>query len=256
MSTPILQVDNLQLSLGGNKILTGISFDIKPGEHVGIIGTNGCGKTTLFNCISGFFIPDSGKINYQNEDITELAPHVRARKGIGRIFQNFGIFRELTVIENMILALENSPGAKLSWNGNKKALTQRALELLSKVKLETKAKELASSLSGGQMRLLEISRTLALGSDLILLDEPTAGVAPKMKQDVMAMLNELAALDKTIMIIEHDLSFIQKLCPRILVLDTGKVVMDGSPESVRSDPRLQEIYFGTDHKNVTTTEAA
>jgi len=242
-----LEVKHLAFSIRGAPILNGISFAVKAGETVGIIGPNGSGKTTLFNCLSGFNRVPTGVLFFRGEDIGPLGPSQRALKGVGRVFQNPGIFREMTLLENMITALEGRQpllSTFFPWSSTHAANRTEALRYLGEVGLEGKANQKASSLSGGQMRLLEITRTLAFGADLFLLDEPTAGVSPKMKEEVAHLVQQLRTLGKTVLVIEHDIQFIQRFCDRILVLDVGQVVMDGDPKSVRENPRLQEIYFG------------
>lgn len=242
----MLQVRDLTFRVGDAHILNGISFDVTPGERLGIIGPNGSGKTTLFNCISGFNVPTSGTLSFNETNITKLSPSRRAALGLGRVFQNFGVFREMTVLENMLTAIESrQPAMLFPWSGRNRANREKALEFLAMVKLREKAEAKAGSLSGGQMRLLEIVRAIAYGAELFLLDEPTAGVSPRMKDEILAVLHTLHGLKKTVMIIEHDINFIQSLCDRIMVLDMGLVVLDGTPELVRSDPRLHDIYFGT-----------
>ncbi|MCC6932549.1 MAG: ABC transporter ATP-binding protein [Deltaproteobacteria bacterium] len=242
----MLKISNLQLSIGDTKILDDISLTVRPGEHVGIIGPNGSGKTTLFNCISGFLTPQSGKIIFCNKDLLKLAPHNRALHGVGRVFQNFGIFREMTVLENVVAAIETKKMSGIfPWSKSYQRHVSQAQEFLAEVGLGDKADKKAGTLSGGQMRLLEISRALAFGAEMFMLDEPTAGVSPKMKGEVESLLTKLSRLNKTVLIIEHDMNFIQRLCGRIIVMDTGKIILDDTPENVRINPQLQEIYFGT-----------
>jgi ABC-type branched-subunit amino acid transport system ATPase component len=229
------------------KVLNGVSLSVAEGETVGIIGPNGSGKTTLFNCISGFVTPDSGSLILRGTDVTAYTPDDRARAGLGRVFQNFGIFKEMTLLENMLVALESRGSlldALFPWGRSAAARRAQAMEYLREIKLESKAPQKAGSLSGGQMRLLEIVRVLASGADLLLLDEPTAGVSPKMKEEVAHFIRKLQTLGKTVLVIEHDITFIQKFCRRIVVLESGAVVVDDTPERVCADERLQEIYFG------------
>lgn len=240
----MLQVQDLHCSLGSTTILHGVSLSVQAGERVGIIGPNGSGKTTLFNCLSGFLRVQSGSIILNGEDITHFKPDAKARVGLGRVFQNFGIFRELTVEENLVLAVEASRDSATS----KSQVRERVRESLAFVKLSEKAREKAGSLSGGQMRLLEIARIMAFGASVFLLDEPTAGVSPRMKDEVEAMLVHLRDAGKTLLIIEHDLPFIERLCQRIIVLDSGRVVLDDVPENVRQSTVLQDIYFGKSHR--------
>ena len=235
------------MELQGTRILNGVSLDVRSGETVGIIGPNGSGKTTLFNCLSGFLSCPDGKVIFQGEDITRTAPYVRAKLGIGRVFQNFGIFREMTVVENMITAIESRQSlGKLffPWGKLHRENKKVAMQYLAEVRLDSKANEKASSLSGGQMRLLEIIRTLAFGAQLFLLDEPTAGVSPKMKEEIAELIRRLKQRGMTVLVIEHDINFIQSFCERIVVLDVGRVVLEDTPDKVRSNELLKEIYFG------------
>ena len=243
----MLDVTDLKFAIGETEILNGITMSVADGETVGLIGPNGSGKTTLFNCISGFNFAQQGNIKYRGADITSTAPHLRSRAGLGRVFQNFGIFREMTVLENMITALEGRQNfwkSCLPWSSATKINKKMAMEFLAEAGLQAKANNKAGSLSGGQLRLLEIVRTLAFGADLFLLDEPTAGVSPKMKDEVSKLICHVQSLGKSVLVIEHDINFIQKFCHRIVVLDSGKVVLDDTPDKVRQNERLKEIYFG------------
>ena len=241
----MLKVQDLKFRVAQMRILDGVSFEIQAGEKLGLIGPNGSGKTTLFNCLSGFNVPTGGSITFKGNDITEMSPAKRSRLGLGRVFQSFGVFRQMTLQENIITALEGAKRSSLNpWSSIHKENKEKAIEFLRDVKLEGKAQDKAGSLSGGQMRLLEISRTIAFGADLFLLDEPTAGVSPRMKSEIEQALIKLQSLGKTIITIEHDMNFIQKLSDRILVLDMGKVILDDTPERVRANPMLQDIYFG------------
>lgn len=238
-----LSLHNLSLRLGEQQILNNVSFDISQGEVVGLIGPNGSGKTTLFNVLSGFLRPTGGTITFKNEDITNLSPSHRAHRGIGRVFQNFGIFREMTLEENLLVAFESLPKDQRKALGDLKTLVSDTLELVG---LNDHAKKKAGSLSGGQMRLLEIARTLKCGRELFLLDEPTAGVSPKMTKQVADLIAELKREEKTVLVVEHDLPFISQICDRVVVLDVGRVVLQGKPKEVKHSKELQEIYFGAD----------
>lgn len=243
----MLSISGLHVAFQDSTVLDGLSLSVTAGETVGIIGPNGSGKTTLFNCISGFAPQRSGSITLNGEAIEDLAPHQRARKGLGRVFQNFGIFRHMTLLENLLLALESRSGERASivpWSSSSRQRKEQAMEFLREIRLEGKALQKASSLSGGQMRLLEIIRTVAAGAEVFLLDEPTAGVSPRMKDDVTGIIRKLQELGKTVLIIEHDITFIERFCGRIVVLNEGKIVLDDTPEKVRADERLREIYFG------------
>lgn len=246
-ATDLLKISQLHFRVDGLHILRGLDLTVNPGEMVGIIGPNGCGKTTLFNSISGFNRRIEGSIKFKGKDIGHLEPYVRSRMGIGRVFQNFGIFREMTLVENLLTALEAKDTiwqGLFPWSKRTKDLKEVALELISQVKLSHLANKKAESLSGGQMRLLEIIRAVAFGADLFLLDEPTAGVSPRMKQEVAQQIVALKDAGKTVLVIEHDINFIESFCQRIVVLNEGAVVLDDKPEIIRNDKRLQEIYFG------------
>lgn len=239
----LLSLSTVSLKIGEHQILSDVSLDIAEGEVVGLIGPNGSGKTTLFNVISGFLKPTEGTISLNASDITQLSPAKRAQAGIGRVFQNFGIFREMTLMENVLVALESLPKEQRKELGDLKEVAHATLEM---VNLRDKADTKAGSLSGGQMRLLEIARTLKSGKELFLLDEPTAGVSPKMTGEVAGIINTLKQDGKTVLIIEHDLPFIATICDRVIVLDVGSVVLSGVPGEVQKSKELQEIYFGAD----------
>lgn len=243
----MLKVTDIYLQIGDAHILNGVTFDAQPGDAIGIIGPNGSGKTTLFNCLSGFVFPRKGQIHFKNAEISRLPAFARAELGIGRVFQSFGIFREMTVQENLMVALESRASflaTALPWSATSRALRAQARDFAGQVGLAGKLKDKAGSLSGGQMRLLEIVRALAFGAEIFLLDEPTAGVSPRMKDEVAALITHLHALGKTTLIIEHDINFVQSFSQRIIVLDQGKVILEGTPQEVRRNQLLQEIYFG------------
>lgn len=221
-----MRVSDIKVNLSGSMILQGVGFEAKKGETLGIIGPNGSGKTTLFNVISGFMRQARGSIELDGECIEELPAFIRAQKGIGRVFQSGGVFGELTVLENLIIT-----GKKVHYE-----------KYLQDVGLDKN--KLSSFLSGGQKRILELIRAEIMEPKVLLLDEPTAGVAPNMKQVLADKINSLKTKDRVVLIIEHDIQFISSLCDRILVLHQGQIVMSGKPEEIRKDPYLQEIYFG------------
>ncbi|OGJ60485.1 hypothetical protein A3A67_05010 [Candidatus Peribacteria bacterium RIFCSPLOWO2_01_FULL_51_18] len=240
---PLLSVKNLSLTIESQKILHGIDLDVEPGEVVGLIGPNGSGKTTFFNVISGFLKPTSGSVFFREENISTMPPSLRARIGIGRVFQNFGIFRDMTLFDNVLVAFESLPKEQRTALGD---LKKKVNETLKLVDLDHCAKKKASSLSGGQMRLLELARTFAARKELLLLDEPTAGVSPKMTSQISDLIRLLKKEGRTILIIEHDLPFIRRICDRVIVLDLGEKVLEGKPEEIHSHAKLKEIYFGAD----------
>ena len=240
---PLLSASRLSLKIGDQQILSDLSFGVEQGEIVGLIGPNGSGKTTLFNVLSGFLRPTAGTMHFKNADITSFSPAERARIGIGRVFQNFGIFRDMTLEENVLVALEALPREQREVLGTMKDAVHGTLALVG---LEHHAKKKAGSLSGGQMRLLEIARTLKSGKEFFLLDEPTAGVSPKMTSQVADLITALKKEGKTVLIVEHDLPFIGRICDRVIVMDLGKIVLEGKPSEVKHSQKLQEMYFGAD----------
>lgn len=240
---PLLALSRIGLTLQSHSILQDVTFDVKEGETVGIIGPNGSGKTTLLNVLSGFLTPTTGALHFRATNITRMPAAQRARCGIGRVFQNFGIFREMTVAENIRVAFEALPREQRALLGNIDDAIRGTLELVG---LTHHAQKKAGSLSGGQMRLLEIARTLKSGKSLFLLDEPTAGVSPKMTQQVAELIQELKKEGKTVLIVEHDLPFISKICDRVIVMDVGKVILAGTPHEIRQSKELKEIYFGAE----------
>ncbi len=239
----LLSLSQVSFAIQEHQILKDISFDVEEGEIIGLIGPNGSGKTTLFNVISGFLKKSTGSIFYKGGEISKFSPSQRARLGMGRVFQNFGIFKEMTLEENVLVALEALPKAERQELGDLNKIVSATLEMAD---LADFAKKKAGSLSGGQMRLLEIARTLESGKELFLLDEPTAGVSPKMTHQVAGIISKLKEQKKTVLIIEHDLPFIAKICDRVIVLDVGEVVLEGKPGEVQKSKKLQEIYFGAD----------
>lgn len=242
-TVPLLAASHLSLTLNGQPILHDVHLSAESGEVVGLIGPNGSGKTTLFNVLSGFLKPTKGTVTFQGRDITDLSPAKRAQLGLGRVFQNFGVFREMTLRENVLVALESLSKEERFKLGD---LHRAVHDTLAMVGLEHQVNKKASSLSGGQMRLLEIARTLKSGKELFLLDEPTAGVSPKLTGQVADLILKLKEAGKTVLIVEHDLPFISRICDRVVVLDVGRVVLEGKPADVKKSKQLQELYFGAD----------
>ncbi|TSC79195.1 MAG: branched-chain amino acid transport system ATP-binding protein [Candidatus Peregrinibacteria bacterium Gr01-1014_25] len=239
----ILSLRDVTLTIEQQHILRGVTFDVEQGEVIGLIGPNGSGKTTLFNVLSGFLPPTRGTVHFKGADITRFSPTERSRIGIGRVFQNFGIFREMTLEENVLVALEALPREQREVLGDLRKAVHATLALVG---LEQHAKRKAGALSGGQMRLLEIARTLKSGKELFLLDEPTAGVSPKMTQDVATLIRTLKENGKTVLIVEHDLPFIARICDRVIAMDLGAIVVTGTPAQVKQSKELREMYFGAD----------
>jgi len=229
-------------------ILQDVSFEIRAGEVVGIIGPNGCGKTTLLNAVSGFLPIDAGTISVNGSDIMDLPAHARAELGIARGFQHAGVFREMTVEENLMMVVERTEKYPWWWvlsRDWREKMSVAVETALVEVNLSSHRKSLAGVLSGGELRLLELARLKILKGDLLLIDEPTAGVAPVLRDNLAKMIKKLSKHHgRTVVIVEHDLRFLFNLAERIIVLVDGQKYLEGTPEEVRRDERLQKIYFG------------
>jgi len=252
MSNVVLKIDSIEKSFGGLKAVRDFSLFLNKGEILGIIGPNGSGKTTIFNIISGFLKPDRGRIFLNGTDITKLSAHIRADLGIGRLFQDVRIFKKLTVIENVLLAHKNhsienlfAPFSKIKKIKNeKRKLTEEALKWLEFVGLKEKKDNLAENLSFGQQKLLALASILSSDPEIILLDEPLSGLDPEMKNKVLDLILELKELGKTIIVIEHLLDFVFDMSDRVILLNNGKKVYDGSPKELRKNHLLMEVFTG------------
>lgn len=248
MSKPILSIENLHVQIGARMILQDVSFEVDEGEVVGIIGPNGCGKTTLLNAISGFLPVDTGIISVNGADIMNLPAHRRARSGVVRGFQHAGVFRGMSVEENLMMAVERAQKYPAWWMLSpdyRKKMSVVVGNALQEVGLLSHKKSLAGVLSGGELRLLELARLKILPGNLLLIDEPTAGVAPLLRDTLAAMIRKVSKdHGRTVVIVEHDLPFLFNLAERIIVLVDGQKYLEGTPEEVRGDERLKKIYFG------------
>ncbi len=248
MKKTVLQIENLHVQLGQRMINEDISLNIQEGEIVGIVGPNGCGKTTFFNAISGFAPIDTGLISLNGVELNRLTPHQRAKIGLARGFQNVGVFKEMTLEENLIMAVENSEQLPWHWMFSSKKrsyVDHKISQALNDFSLITHKHSLAGVLSGGQLRLLEMAKLKLASANLLLIDEPTAGVSPVLRNELSNAIKTLTTQHgKTIVIIEHDLKFLFGLVDRIIVFVDGKKYMEGLPKDVQNDPRLKEVYFG------------
>jgi ABC-type branched-subunit amino acid transport system ATPase component len=219
---------------GGVTAVQNCSLAVEPGKIVALVGPNGSGKTTLFNLITGVERLDEGEIYFKGDRIDHLPPHKIARRGIGRTFQLIRVFPELTALENLLVV------ARQDWE----PAYRRALELLTFVKLDQLRGEFAGNLSYGQQRLLEFARVLMIDPDLVLLDEPAAGINRSLLNDLLNAIRDLRAGGKTVLIVEHDMKVVMDLSEKIFVLDHGEKLTEGTPETVLKDERVLEAYFG------------
>ncbi len=235
----MLEVKGVAKRFGGVTAIRELFFQVQENELIGIIGPNGSGKTTLLNLISGLYTPDRGEIYYRGQRIDGLPPYTIAALGIGRTFQVTKVFQRMSVLENLLvpaLASPRSPGYSPS--------LERALEVATFLKLIHLKDEYARNLSGGQQKLLELGKVLMLNSDLIMLDEPFAGVHPKLKEELHHYIRVLHQSGKTFLIISHDMQSIFGLSQRLLVLSGGEKIVEGDPALVREDNRVIEVYLG------------
>ena len=245
-SAPVLRTDTLTVRFGGLAALSQVNFEVQRGEIRAIIGPNGAGKSTFFNCLTGVLRPTAGKIYFGGEDITGLSSDRISQKGIARSYQITNIMPNATALENVRVAAQSR---RHSWNMVRHCmsfhdLVEKAEQALDKVGLLAKAKELASNLSHGEQRNLEIGIALATEPTLLCLDEPTAGMSAAETHETMALVRRIAK-DFTILIVEHDMPLVMELASRITVLNYGAVLAEGPPAEIQKNPRVQEAYLKT-----------
>jgi branched-chain amino acid transport system ATP-binding protein len=249
----ILQVRNLSKRFGGLSALDGCSLEVRKGTITGLIGPNGAGKTTLFNVITGYFAPDSGRVYFRGEDITSLPPHQIFARKLCRTFQIPREHQSMTVLENLMLVAPDQIGERIwaPWlmpgrvRAQEAELRDRALEVLEFVSLDHLRDEYAARLSGGQKKLLELARTLMADPELVLLDEPGAGVNPTLMKKLVENIEYLCReRGITFLLIEHDMDMVMSTCDPVIVMSEGRHLMEGRPEEVRTDKRVLEAYLG------------
>jgi branched-chain amino acid transport system ATP-binding protein len=250
--TPLLEVDDVTLRFGGVTALDGVSFAIHKGEILGLIGPNGAGKTTCFNVMTGVYQPTSGQVRFNGRRLGRLKRYQITKLGIARTFQNIRLFPEMTALENVLVgtdarhrtsvvgALFRLPG---HWREERDG-REKALELLHFMGIDRRAEEVARNLPYGDQRRLEIARALATGPTLLCLDEPAAGFNPAEKADLLALIRRIRDRGYTILLIEHDMRLVMGVTERIVVLEFGRKIAEGTPAEVRDNPAVVAAYLG------------
>jgi branched-chain amino acid transport system ATP-binding protein len=251
-----LEVEDLCKSFGGITAVDGATFSVEEGSLTGLIGPNGAGKSTTFNLITGVIPPDSGTVTFRGEDITGRRTHEIANRGLVRTFQIARELGEMTVIENMMLAPGGQVGERL-WHSvlpglrdqvveQETEMLERAWETLEFFEIDHLAQEYAGNLSGGQRKLLEMARALMTDPDVVLLDEPLAGVNPSLERKLLDRIEALRDEGRTFLLVEHDMDVIMNHCEHVIVMHQGSVLAEGPPTSIQSDERVIDAYLGGD----------
>ena len=248
LSGDALTLSGVTRAFGALRAVDDVSLSVAAGQKYAILGSNGAGKTTLFNAITGDFPPTAGRIHFFGEDITMLPPHERIRKGLRRTYQSSLLFRELTVRDNLFLAVRGVASGRFSFRraGAGHASVAATNDLLERTRLSHLADERVANLAHGQQRQLEIGMALAGAPRLILFDEPAAGLSPAERRELVALLRSLPA-HMSFVLIEHDLDIALRVVDRVTVMHNGRVLRTGSPEEIESDAQVQAIYVGSKH---------
>jgi ABC-type branched-subunit amino acid transport system ATPase component len=249
----ILSVEALRKEFGGIVAVDGVSFEVAPGRMTGLIGPNGAGKSTTFNCITQMIDPDGGTVRFGGEEITGLRPHEIARNGLVRTFQIARELQEMTVLENLMFAGGDqtetaihaiAPRLRTAVRSQERHLVERAWEMLDFFDIDHVAYDYAGTLSGGQRKLLELARALMAEPEMLLLDEPFAGVNPTLEERLLDRLHELCDRGYTFLLVEHDIDLIMENCERVIVMHQGSRLAEGAPAAIQDDERVIDAYLG------------
>ena len=258
---PVVVVDGITRSFGG---LTAVSVDhleVQRGGITGLIGPNGAGKTTLFNLLTGFDQPNTGSWTYDGRDMSKTAPYQVARMGVVRTFQLTKALSRLTVLQNMLLGAQGQRGESFlralipgTWRAQEKANTEKAIDLLTRFKLDAKKDDFAGTLSGGQRKLLEMARALMSDPQVVMLDEPMAGVNPALTQSLLGHVKDLREQGMTVIFVEHDMDVVRDISDWVVVMAAGRVIAEGPPESISQNQAVVDAYLGAHHDAPLTVE--
>ena len=246
--SPLLKVTGLKKAYGAIKAVDGVSFEVMPGEIFGVIGPNGSGKTTMFNSVLGQIEPDAGAIELKGQDITTLSPQQLNQRGVGRTFQTLQVFGKMTVRDNLIVAAQEHVGSMVGrlFAPSDSGLGAKADALIDQFRIRHVADRPAGELSYGQQKLVDIAMAFMSEPDLVLLDEPCAGVNPSLVGGISTLLKELNKTRKgSFVVIEHNMDFVMDLCHRILVMVEGKVMAVGTPAEIRANKQVLDAYLGS-----------
>jgi len=253
MERAFFRVDRIGIAFGGNRALNNVSFSVQKGEILSIIGPNGAGKSTLFNCINHIYSPDSGRIILREEDITKLRTAQIARKGVARTFQNIELFKQMTVLDNLLVARQIQQGnnifSEALFSGNARRKQYKEIENVERIidflDLQAYRDMVVHNLPFGILKIVELGKALATEPSLLLLDEPVSGMNNEEKSDFSFCIKDINRdMGLTIILVEHDIRFVMNISDRIIVLDHGSIIGQGTPEVIQRDPEVIKAYLG------------
>ncbi len=260
-SDPVLVIDSITRSFGGVRAVDVAHLEFQRGWITGLIGPNGAGKTTLFNLLTGFDRPDTGRWTMDGTPLSRLAAHQVARRGVVRTFQLTKALAKLTVLDNMRLAAQQQSGERFfgallgTWGRQERAITDKAMELLTRFRLDDKTDDLAGCLSGGQRKLLEMARALMMDPTVVMLDEPMAGVNPALTESLLHHVKSLRDNGMTVVFVEHDMDVIREISDWVVVMAQGRVIAEGRPEALSSNKAVVDAYLGSHHDHALQFDA-